>query len=213
MTTTHHLNEQMLLGYSAGVLPEAFNLVVASHLCLSDDARAMQCCYDALGGAVLNKCEKEKMSLNALSLTLQQIKTCPCDTQAPQICTGIFPEPLQKYVGDKPEALRWRSLGKGVRQAIIPTAKGATVRLLFVPAGQSVPDHGHRGTELTLVLQGVYVDHGNRYGRGDIEIATPKTTHHPIAETGQDCICLTATDAPLRFSRMLHRLLARLLRL
>ena len=29
---THHLSDQLLIGYSAGTLPEAFNLVVATHL-------------------------------------------------------------------------------------------------------------------------------------------------------------------------------------
>ena len=28
----HHLNDELLLGYSAGALPEAFNLIVATHL-------------------------------------------------------------------------------------------------------------------------------------------------------------------------------------
>jgi len=29
---THHLSDQLLIGYSAGSLPEAFNLVVANPL-------------------------------------------------------------------------------------------------------------------------------------------------------------------------------------
>lgn len=207
MSTTHHLNEQFQIGYAAGVLPEAFNLVIACHLCLSDESRASQCCYDAIGGAVLTKCDKETMSVGALSATLQQIKTCPCDTSAPEICTGILPQPLQSYTGGNLEAVRWRSLGNGIRQAVIPTAKGAVVRLLFVPAGQAIPNHGQKGTELTLVLQGSYLDHGKQYSRGDIEITAPNTEHHPIAETGQDCICLSATDTPIAFANWRNKFL------
>ena len=207
MKTTHHLNEQLQMGYAAGVLPEAFNLVIASHLCLSDESRATQCCYDAVGGAVLDKCEKERMSVDALSATLHQIKTCACDTTAPKICTGIFPEPLQGYIGENLESIHWHGMGKGVRQANIPTAKGACVRLLFVPAGQAVPDHGRQGTEITLVLQGIYTDLGERYNRGDIKITAPDAPSQPVVENGQDCICLSATDAPLKFHRWLHRFL------
>ena len=40
-----------------------------------------------------------------------------------------------------------------------------------IPAGTAVPDHGHRGTELTLVLQGAFRDETDRFGPGDVEIA------------------------------------------
>jgi putative transcriptional regulator len=85
--------------------------------------------------------------------------------------------------------------------------------LLYIPAGQSVPDHGHRGLELTLVLQGAFRDQTNRFGPGDLEIATEADQHTPIAEAGADCICLAATDAPLRFSGLIPRLLQPLFRI
>ena len=100
-----------------------------------------------------------------------------------------------------------------MRQAILPTDKGATARLLFIPAGQAVPDHGHRGTELTLVLQGAFRDASDRFGPGDLEIATQADEHTPVAEAGADCICLAATDAPLRFTGMIPRLLQPLFRI
>jgi putative transcriptional regulator len=70
-----------------------------------------------------------------------------------------------------------------------------------------VPDHGHRGTELTLVLQGAFSDKTDRFGKGDIEVATQDLNHQPIAEMDEDCICLAATDAPLRFNSLIPRLL------
>ena len=36
----HCANDALLMGYAAGVLPEAFDLVIASHLALSDQRRA-----------------------------------------------------------------------------------------------------------------------------------------------------------------------------
>lgn len=71
----------------------------------------------------------------------------------------------------------------------------------------AVPDHGHRGTELTLVLQGAFRDETDRFGPGDVEIATEELEHTPVAEPGLDCICLAATDAPLRFNALIPRLL------
>ena len=76
-----------------------------------------------------------------------------------------------------------------------------------------MPDHGHRGTELTLVLQGAFRDATDRFDAGDIEIANEDLEHRPVAEPGQDCICLAATDAPLRFRSLIPRLAQPLLRI
>jgi putative transcriptional regulator len=119
---------------------------------------------------------------------------------------GLFPAPLRDYVGGDVEAVKWRPIGGGVRQAILPASREATVRLLYIPAGAAVPDHGHRGTELTQVLQGAFRDEGDVFGPGDIEVATEDMQHQPVAEAGLDCICLAATDAPLRFTTMLPRI-------
>jgi putative transcriptional regulator len=126
---------------------------------------------------------------------------------------GMFPSPLAQYVGGDLEAIRWKPIGMGVRQAILPTSKGASARLLYIPAGQAVPDHGHRGLELTLVLQGAFRDDKDRFGPGDVEIADEADQHTPVAEAGCDCICLAATDAPLRFRGMMPRLLQPIFRI
>jgi len=76
-----------------------------------------------------------------------------------------------------------------------------------------VPDHGHRGTELTLVLQGAFADSVDRFGPGDIEIASEDLDHTPVAEMGDDCICLAVTDAPLRFNALIPRLLQPIFRI
>ena len=120
---------------------------------------------------------------------------------------GVLPGPLAGYVGGGVEAVKWRTLGMGVRQAILPTSRAASARLLYIPAGQAVPDHGHRGMELTLVLQGAFCDATDRFGVGDLEIAGQDLEHIPTAEPGVDCICLAATDAPLRFKEWLPRVL------
>jgi putative transcriptional regulator len=67
--------------------------------------------------------------------------------------------------------------------------------------------------ELTLVLQGAFADENDRFGRGDIEIADEDLEHTPVALAGEDCICLAATDAPLRFRGLIPRLAQPLLRI
>ena len=151
MTVKHVLNEQLAMGYAAGVLPEAFDLVVAAHLSLSDESRALVSSYEAVGACLMEDCTSVDMKHNALSSTLDRIKNSANVVQKSR-AKNVLPEPIQKYVGGDVDKVKWKSLGSGVKQAILPTDKKAQARLLYIPAGQSVPDHGHRGLELTLVL-------------------------------------------------------------
>jgi len=207
MTIRHHLSEPLLMAYSAGHLPEAFSLVVATHLSLCDECRARSDAYDAVGGALVQGTDAVAMAQDSLTLMMERIDVLPQATQRARLRgTGILPAPLVDYIGGGLEAVKWRPIGMGVRQAILPTAPDASVRLLHIPAGVAVPDHGHRGMELTLVLQGAFADKTDRFARGDIEIADEALVHTPVADAGMDCICLAATDAPLRFKTILPRI-------
>ncbi|MCA3445432.1 MAG: cupin domain-containing protein [Rhodobacter sp.] len=215
MTIRHHLSDPLLMAYSAGQLPEAFSLVVATHVSLCDDCRARLLAFDAIGGALIEDADQARMAEDSFEATMARITGLPQaePVRASRIMGCVFPAPLRDYVGGDLAAVRWRPVGMGVRQAILKTDTGATARLLHIPAGQAVPDHGHRGMELTLVLQGAFRDTEDRFGPGDIEIATEELEHTPVAEPGADCICLVATDAPLRFNRLIPRIAQPFLRI
>ena len=201
----HHLTDGLLMAYSSGSLPEAFSLTVAAHVSLCDECRARLGAFDSVGGALLEQSEAPQMAPGSMAATLAAAKGVRVAPPAPLRRAGILPAPLQDYVGGDLESVKWRSVGMGVRQAILPTQGGATARLLHIRAGAAVPDHGHRGTELTLVLQGAFVDDEARFARGDVEIAGEDLQHTPIADIGEDCICLAATDAPLKFQSWVAR--------
>ena len=211
----HHLNDALLMAYSAGELPEAFSLAVATHVSLCDECRARLASFDAVGGTLLDECGETDLAQDSFAATMARIKAGGTQPRAarPPAPGGVFPAPLHDYVGGDVEAVRWRSIGGGVRQAILPTDRAASARLLYIPGGVAVPDHGHRGTELTLVLQGAFRDEVDRFARGDIEIATEDLEHTPIAEDGEPCICLAVTDAPLRFNSFVPRILQPFLRI
>lgn len=209
----HHLNDTLLMRYAAGHLSEAFGLVVATHVSLCDECRARLESFEALGGAVMEAEPEEEISTEALAAMMARLDVPVVSAPPAPNRRGVLPGPVAAYVGGDLDAVRWKSIGMGVRQAILPTSRAATVRLLHIPAGQAVPDHGHRGTELTLVLQGAFRDATDQFGPGDVEIADEDLKHTPVAEAGCDCICLAATDAPLRFAGLVPRLLQPLFRI
>ena len=213
MPVQHHLDEAMLMAYAAGTLPEAFNLIIATHVSLCDACRAAVESCDAVGGALLENQPDVAMDAGSLDRLMTRLDALPAPEAAtpatPAPAEGTFPAPLRDYVGGDLEAVRWRPVGMGVKQAVLPTSDGATARLLFIPAGAAIPDHSHAGTELTLVLKGAFLDGEDRFARGDIEVADDSVTHTPIADIDSDCICLAVTDAPLRFQGWIPRIVQR----
>jgi len=208
----HHLDEATLLAYSAGTLPEAFNLIVATHLSMCDTCRADAQAYDAVGGALIDH-GPTAMTAGALEKALSGLDSAAPAVAAAPMTRSALPEPLQSYVGGDLDSIRWRPVGMGVKQAILRTSKGATARLLRIPAGAAMPDHGHNGKEMTLVIQGAFQDEDAYFARGDVEIADSNVQHVPVADIHEDCICLAVTDAPLRFIGLLPRIWQRFARI
>ena len=204
------------MAYAAGTLPEAFGLMVATHVSLCDTCRAEMESYDSLGGEILDAPVDGDIQLDAGSLaaTMALISGGPVDeVPRPQHKAGTLPAPLQDYVGGDLDAIKWKPMGLGVKQAILPTSSEASARLLFIPAGAAMPDHSHKGTEMTMVLQGAFQDEDDYFARGDVEIADSDMHHTPVADIHEDCICLAVTDAPLKFRGLIPKLAQPFLRI
>ncbi len=218
MTVKHQVTEELLTAYAAGNLPEAFNLVVATHVSLCTEARVRLEAMEAVGGALLDDLDEMPMSHGSLEATLrlisdrpkEPIKAVPVQQEA---SCKVLPKPLMEYVGGDITKVKWRPIGMGAKQAILKSSGDADVRLLYIPAGSELPDHGHHGQELTLVLQGAFIDGDDRFARGDLEVADEDLEHTPVADIGEDCICLAATNAPLKFKGIAPRLAQPFLRI
>jgi len=209
----HHLSDDILMGYSAGTLPEAFNLMVATHLSLCDTCRAQAEGFDAVGGTLLDD-DAAEVSASCLQDTLALIASgAPQDRVAQRAGDPVLPAPLMDYVGGGVDSINWKPVGMGVKQAILKTSNEATARLLFIPAGAAMPDHGHKGTEMTMVLQGAFQDDQEYFGRGDVEIADEDLHHTPVADIHEDCICLAVSDAPLSFKSIVPKIMQPFLRI
>ncbi|MGZ9811495.1 ChrR family anti-sigma-E factor [Pseudoroseicyclus sp. H15] len=211
-TISHHLPDDILAAYAGGSLGYAYELVVASHVSLCDECRARLGAHEAAGGAVLEEVGATAISPELRSRLFAALKQD--ELEMPQSSwkrSGPLPAPVVEALNG--EAPRWRSLGGGAKQCIIDDGEAGSVRLLSIAPGAAMPEHGHGGLELTLVLQGAYSDAEGRFGPGDVAVETEDDGHQPIAEPGETCICLAAADAPLRFRRMVPRLAQRFFRI
>ena len=68
-----------------------------------------------------------------------------------------------------------------------------------------MPEHGHGGAELTLVLRGSFHDEMGRYLRGDVAELDETVAHQPVTDAGGDCICLVASEKPERLLGLFAR--------
>ncbi len=206
----HHISDDLLDAYVTGNLPHGFSVVVAAHLSLCDPCRARAEAAEMLGGALLERVQLAQLSKGTRDRLLAALDTAP-PPPAPIARSGIFPAPVMQELRGQPP--KWRMLGGGIRQHILSADATGSLRLLYIPAGRAVPGHSHGGLELTLVLQGSFSDSEGRFGPGDVETAGDEVDHQPVAGMEGPCICLAATDAPLRFRAMIPRLLQPLFRI
>ena len=206
-----HSSDELLTAYAAGTLPQPFALVLAAHVSLCLDCRAAFEAHQAAGGAVLDTLDTADLSggLKARTMALLDAPAPPAEPVHAR--SGAYPGPVMAALKGRPP--RWKSLGMGIRQCILSAGSEGSARLLYIPPGRAVPDHSHNGLELTLVLQGSFSDETGRFGVGDLEVADQDLEHTPVADPGPPCICLAATDAPLRFSSLVPRLLQPLFRI
>lgn len=220
MNIRHHPSEELLLDYASGALGEGWSLAIAAHLALCPACRRAVSSLEALGGEMLLSVAPAPVSESALDSVMARLDSVMEEPGAAPVTRSVpgrepvLPQPLRRYLGGDAGEIEWRRLGLGASQAFIPTAEpGTMVRLLRIPAGRPVPEHSHRGLELTLVLAGAFSDATGDYHRGDLQEADESLLHQPHAAAGKDCICLAVTDAPLRFSSLAARMIQPLLRI
>ena len=63
------------------------------------------------------------------------------------------------------------------------------------------------GAEFTCVLSGGFSDETGSYGPGDFAEADPTLTHTPRADPDGECVCLIASEGPMRMRGLIGRLL------
>lgn len=218
MSIHHHPDEATLLSYAAGSLNEALSVTVAAHLAMCARCRAAVRAAEAVGGVSLESAEVAPLAADSLAHMMARIETPaalrPEPRPKPRVTDPRVPAPLARHIDGGLDEIRWRWIAPGVRSHEISVSpSGGRLVLLRIASGKAMPEHGHRGSELTLVLAGSYSDATGRYGPGDLADLDEDLEHTPVVDSEEDCICLVATEAPTRFKTLIGRLLQPYLRI
>lgn len=232
MNAQHHLDEATIVSYSAGALPAGLAVIAAAHLQLCPTCRARWSEAERIGGQLMAAqadmtvstplVEKDPIKKatppNAEALRLKQREAMLARLDEPEVIepltvapdfsdADLLPVSLHPYFGQRYSQLAWRRLIPGVRM-IRGQAPGQGSLVMFnITPGTSMPVHSHGRSELTQVLKGSYRDAIGQFGPGDIADLDETIEHQPVAWGDTPCICVAATDAPLRFSGLIPRLM------
>lgn len=99
---------------------------------------------------------------------------------------------------------KWSSLGRLSRSRLDMKDGDIRASLLLMEPGGSVPEHTHKGFELTLIIEGHFKDEFDDYGPGDFLMLDHQHTHNPQTDSG--CLCYTVSNDAQHFTRGLNRL-------
>jgi len=206
---SHHPEPVLLMEYAAGALPEAFSLVIATHLALCPACRRSVADLEAAGGAALGQLDGAAVGDDVLAKTLAKLDAPP-PVSAPKPSRSAelgVPRPLADVLAKPLEELHYKRLG-GVEICLLDAPKEYRVYLMRIAGGVDVPPHGHSGQELTLMLRGSYVDEGERYAEGDLASVDEACTHRPKADQA-GCTCLVAAHGKMKMPGFVSGMVAR----
>jgi len=103
------------------------------------------------------------------------------------------------------ELSKTANIGKLARARIQLDENEIHTSLLHIEPGGGVPEHTHKGFELTLLLAGSFHDEQGEYVKGDFIMLDSSVQHHPISEQG--CLCYTVANDALHFTQGINKLL------
>lgn len=211
----HHVDTATLLSFSAGTLNSALSAVVASHVSVCATCAKELARMDLVGASLLagmpvplhQDAEGTVPNTATAPTSLSKAeRVLGCDGASED--TFAIPVPLQRQFGLKEASIQWRQLAPGVwhHRFKLPRRAAGDLRLLKIAPGYRMLEHGHGGTELTLVLDGAFSDSTGEYLRGDIQEVSQETEHCPVADRVSGCICLIASEEPARFRGIVGKL-------
>lgn len=100
---------------------------------------------------------------------------------------------------------RAANIGKLARSRVDLNEDEIHTNLLHIEPGGGVPEHTHKGFELTVLLEGSFHDENGTYEKGDFIMLDGSVKHHPVSENG--CLCFTVANDALHFTQGINKLL------
>ncbi len=212
MTLAHHFTDETLQDYAAGVLASSMETLIACHLTVCPLCRARARMAESIAGEIFSQQDAVEVQTSASDILelasnsdmhLNEVDAEPLN---PNI-KGV-PRPLARLLPAPIEELQWKAFAPGMKQYNLgsQSRKNGAFKLLSLAPGSRMSKHTHTQRELTFIVSGSYQDEIGQYEAGDVADLDASFNHTPQVISDEPCICLIATDAPLKFEGLLGKM-------
>lgn len=212
----HHPDTRLLNEYSSGSLPLAQSACVSLHLKYCEQCRRDHQRLQQLGAALFEELTPQQVDDSLLLKVMSRIEEepVPLSYDSNEADADGYPALVQRLMSGNYTDLDWQRIGSDVKISRLRTGDTDNEFALYhIRAGGSIPRHTHKGTELTLVLEGSFSDEDGYYAEGDFIMRDAAQAHTPTASQDRDCVCIGVLDAPVRFTGWKHRVINPFLKL
>jgi putative transcriptional regulator len=212
----HHPNSQQLDAFVSGVCEPTLALMISAHadMCVQCQAKCIKLqqiqAIEALSSPLDTSAELDKMFGRITQLPVVKPDQAPVAAKVGGFDLElegkrfILPRSLKRYAQ---HTGNWSRLVGKLWQAPIDLGYMGKANFIYMEKGGKVPEHTHKGTEMTLVIDGQYGDGVANYDCGDFTLLDGQHNHLPHSEADEGCLVFTIVDKPLYFTSGIARLL------
>lgn len=206
-----HPTQQQLHDFVEGNSVPAMALVISAHVdmcaeCQMQVAAMQESASEEAFASAANCPEFSSMLANITQLPAAERIISQPEKVKIELDGRAFnlPRPLRRYVS---KTGNWSHLLGKVWQAPVDLGPIGKANFIYMEKGGRVPEHTHRGSELTLVVDGEFSDGIANYDSGDFITMDCANTHTPHSDADEGCLVFTIVDQPLHFTSGIARLL------
>lgn len=205
----YHPDTRMLNEFTAGSLPLAQSACVSLHLNYCSHCQRESRKLQQMGGALFERLAPCEVSPSVLDSVMARLdEPAPLRYESTAAVADESPALMRRLMKGDYKDLEWDRISSGLQISKLHTGDSDNEFALYhIKAGRTIPRHTHKGTELTLVLEGSFSDEEGVYQRGDFLMRDAAHEHTPTAAKSEDCICIGVLDAPIKFTGWNYRVL------
>lgn len=197
--TQWHPHPDQLVEFAAGSCRSGVSIAISVHLHYCNQCRQTLSELESTSAVLFEQQAPAPVADTAFASLMDRIAREPAAVEEPTP-NPRFPRALASLIPGSLEALKWNQPMKNLRVTRLLDDGDLIVGLHHMKAGGRVPNHRHRGEEISVVLEGGFSDQLGSYGAGDFISRNVTDTHSPQADAHEDCLVLSVVEAPIKLT-------------
>jgi putative transcriptional regulator len=209
-----HPTNQQLNTFADGVMAPAESLIISAHCDMCPQCAQKVSMFTETHSESAFEEEFANVDLKSFGNMMSDITSQVVDRGVSEVATNRVLEldgrkfTLPRSLNRISESMgNWSHLVGKIWQAPINLGGDTVANFIFMEKGGSVPEHSHRGSEMTLVVNGEYSDGLADYDSGDFTVMDGHHIHTPSTVADEGCLVFTIVDKPLHFTSGWARLI------